>query len=153
MPNPRSPEPVSRFRTLESPEPVRAYLALKAEARRIEAAIKEAEAEVWNAVDEEGGAVVFDGCTLEACVSKTYRYSEAVTAAEAELRALKAAERDAGTATVERATGYVRVTPPKTDAALLLDVAERRALREASGGAAEGDGAAAPVPVLDGTPF
>jgi hypothetical protein len=140
-------EPVSRFRALESVEPVRAYLALKAEARRIEAAIKAAEAEIWNAVDEEGGAVVFDGCTLEACVSRTYRYSEAVTAAEAELRAMKSAERDAGTASVERATGYVRVSPPKSDAGLLLVAAERRALREAA------EVPRAPVPVLEATPF
>ena len=98
----RQPEPVTRFRRLESPEPVRRYLALKAEARRIADAIKEAEGEVWDAVDEEGGAVTFDGCTLEACVSRTYTYSEAVTELEDRLRAMKAKERDAGTAAVER---------------------------------------------------
>jgi hypothetical protein len=101
------------FRALESPEPVRRYLHLKAELRRLTDEMKALEPEVWDAVDEEGGAADFAGSRLESFVARTYRYSEAVEAAEAELRAMKEAERRAGTAVLTRATGFVRVSEPK----------------------------------------
>ena len=132
----KTPEPVAHFRALESPEPVRRYLALKAEVKRLTEELKAVEPEVWDAVDEEGGAVAFDGVTLEACVSRTYAYSEAVTEAEKALRAMKAKEREAG-ATVEKATGYVRVTAPKLDAAAVLAAVEAEAKRDADGDASE----------------
>ena len=126
----KTPEPVSHFRALESPEPVRCYLAMKAEVKRLTEEMKALEPEVWDAVDEEGGAVTFDGVTLEACVARTYAYSETVTQAEAALRAVKAKERAAGAA-VEKATGYVRVSAPKLDAAAVLAAVEAEAKREA----------------------
>lgn len=80
-------------------------------------------------------AVVFEGLTLEACVSRSYQYSEAVTEAEAALRATKAKEREAG-ASEERATGYVRVSTPKLDTAAVLAAVEAEAKRGTDEGGA-----------------
>ena len=64
--------------------------------------------------DEDDGSTEADGHTLEACMRRTYAYSEEVVEAEAYLKDLRAAERANGTAT---ATGYVRVTRSPTEAA------------------------------------
>lgn len=99
------------LRALESPEPLRRYLACKAEIRALTEEVKALEPLIYDALtDEDDGKAEAFGYALEACVSRTYAYSEAVAELEAEVRRLKAAERAAGTATVERATGYVRVT-------------------------------------------
>ena len=132
------------FRALETLDPLRRYLHLKAEVKRLTEEMKGLEPEIWNAVDEEGGAADFEGYALESCVSKTYAYSDAVATAEAEVRAMKDAERKAGVATVTRATGYVRVTERK---AADLDASGAPAI--------DLDALAAEVatPVLDATPF
>ena len=54
---------------------------------------------------------------MEAYVRRTYAYSEEVVETETCLKDLRAAERAHGTATVETATGYVRVTRSLTEAA------------------------------------
>lgn len=98
------------FRYLDSPEPVRRYLELKALIAELTAEMKAMEDEIWNAVDAEGGTADAFGHRLECCIARTYRYSPAVQEAEAALRTMKATERAAKTATIEKATGYVRVT-------------------------------------------
>lgn len=99
------------LRSLESPEPLRRYLGLKATIKEATAEMKELEPAIYDALTEEdGGTAEAFGFRLEACTSKSYEYSPAVEALEKDVRDRKAIERREGTAAVSRATGYVRVS-------------------------------------------
>ncbi len=99
------------LRSLESPEPLRRYLNLKASIRESTDEMKALEPVIYDALtDEDDGRAEAFGFRLEACTSKSYDYSPAVEALEKEVRARKSKERKDGTALVSRATGYVRVS-------------------------------------------
>lgn len=91
-------------------EPVRRYLELKADVKRRTEEMKALEPEIWDAVDTEGGKADAFGCHLETKIKRTYLYSEDVQELAARLSTMKAAERASGIATIDKATGYVRVT-------------------------------------------
>ena len=106
------------LRALDDPADLRRYLDLRAERARIDAELDALAPVILAALeDEDGGRAEADGHALEACVRRTYAYSPEVVETEAYLRDLRAAERANGVATVETATGYVRVTRSPTEAA------------------------------------
>ncbi|MEL7170378.1 MAG: hypothetical protein AAGN64_13615 [Bacteroidota bacterium] len=103
------------LRYLDSPAPLRRYLEIKAEMKRLAAELADLEGEIYAAVDyEDDGKATAYGYQLEACVRRSYAYSDAVQALEKQVRTMKAAERSNGTAEITKATGFVRVTecPP-----------------------------------------
>ena len=99
------------LRRLDDPDDLRRYLDLRDERDRIDAALAEIAPRILAALEfEDGGRAEAYGVTLEACVRRTYTYSDDVTDAETYAREVRALERSNGLATLATATGYVRVT-------------------------------------------
>lgn len=99
------------LRYLDDPDDLRRYLDLREERDRIDAELDALAPVILRALEmEDDGKASARGFELEACVRRTYAYSDAVTEAETYVRECRAAERASGTATVDKATGYVRVT-------------------------------------------
>lgn len=103
--------PTSALRYLDDPADLDRYLDLREELDRLDAELDALAPTILQALEmEDDGRASARGYTLEACVRRTYGYSDAVTEAEVYVRECRAAERASGAAAVEAATGYVRVT-------------------------------------------
>ncbi|PAP78011.1 hypothetical protein, partial [Rubrivirga marina] len=99
------------LRYLDDPADLDRFLDLREERDRIDAELDALAPTILRALEmEDDERASARGYTLEARVRRTYGYSDAVTEAERYVRDCKAAERAAGTATIDTATGYVRVT-------------------------------------------
>ena len=99
------------LRHLDDPDDLERYLDLRAERDRLDAELDALAPVVLAALEaEDDGQAEARGFVLSAEVRRTYGYSAEVTETEAYLCDLRAAERASGAATVERATGYVKVS-------------------------------------------
>ena len=106
------------LRTLDDPSDLDRFLDLRAERDRLDAELDALAPVILRALeDEDDGRASARGFTLEACVRRTYTYSEEERQTAAYLRDLRAAERARGLATVDTVTGYVRVTRDRARAA------------------------------------
>lgn len=113
--------PYDTLRMLDDPHDLRRHLDLKAERKRIDAAIKALQPTIYSALlDEDGSAFDKAGpdgspLTLAVRTRRSYEYGPAVDGLAAELKALEAYEERAGIAACTRATGYgtVMKVPPR----------------------------------------
>ncbi len=108
------------LRSLDNPADLVRYLTLKAERRRLDAAIVALEPAIYAALlDEDGATADAAGYTLAVRTRKTFEYSPAVDQLADELKALRRYEEKARVAQCVKAAGYVIVTktrPPIAEA-------------------------------------
>lgn len=110
--------PYSTLRGLDDPDDLTRYLDLRAERARIDDELAALAPLILEALElEDDGRLDVRGLTLEARTKRTYAYSDEVLETEAYLKDLRAAERGNGVARLRTATGYVRVSANRADAA------------------------------------
>jgi hypothetical protein len=98
------------LRSLDDPNDLARYLALKAEKKRIERELDALAPGIYAALlDEDGSRFETAGHVLEVRTRTSYEYSPRVEQMEVELKALKAYEQKARIAACTKATGYVVV--------------------------------------------
>ena len=107
------------LRSLDAPDDLARYLALKAEQKRIERELGELAPAIYAALLDEDGSRFETAdpagrpVVLEVRTRTSYEYSPRVEQMEAELKALKKYEQTARIAGVTKATGYVVVSKAK----------------------------------------
>ncbi|HEX9951258.1 MAG TPA: hypothetical protein VGB53_05780 [Rubricoccaceae bacterium] len=123
------------LRSLDNPDDLARYLRLKADRRALDAEIAALEPTIYAALLDEDGATADvpapdgrAGFTLALRTRRTWEYSDAVTALDGELKALRRYEEKARLARCVKAAGYVVVTRARPPA----DSAPRPALRARS---------------------
>ncbi|WP_457651332.1 hypothetical protein [Rhodocaloribacter sp.] len=104
------------LRYLDDERPLKRYLEIKAEMKRLEEELRELQpvilAALWEEPDERAE---YAGYELTVGARRTYAYSERVETLKKELKALKKQEEQDGTATLIRHTSFVVVRPLKKE--------------------------------------
>ena len=99
------------LRSLDNPADLTRYLQFKADRRALDAEIAALEPAIYSALlDEDGATADALGFTLAVRTRRTWEYSPAAQALDAELKALRRYEEKARIAQCMKAAGYVVVT-------------------------------------------
>lgn len=90
-------------------DPIELYAWLKQEVSKLEDEMDGIKEEVFKAVDSQGEEVEKEGFVIRSYKRPKYKYSEQYNTKNGELKAMRAAEVENGTAVVDGYTEYVKI--------------------------------------------
>ncbi len=89
------------------PDPVQRYADLKQQIAQLEAELEAIKDEVFQAVEQDGGAISTDTFSLKTSKRPKYKFSETYEQKNGELKELRKQEIDDGIATIDGYSEYV----------------------------------------------